>query len=74
MQLVKSKIEMEIENMPQNEAEILKNYFVLLIAAGIHKIRNGKLILYFNKDGLMQIGSNNIVWKKKCNKMPEISS
>lgn len=65
---------MTIENMPQHEAEICKEYFILLIAAGIHKIRNGRIILYFNKDGLMQIGSNKILWKKKCNKTDGISS
>jgi len=63
--IAKSKIELEIENMLPKEAELLKNYFILLIGAGIHKIRNGKLILYFNEDGLMQIGTNEIIWKKK---------
>jgi len=64
--IAKSKIELEIENMHPKEAELLKDYFILLIGAGIHKIRNGKLILYFNEDGLMQIGTNEIIWKKKC--------
>jgi hypothetical protein len=63
--IAKSKIELEIENMLPKEAELLKDYFILLIGAGIHKIRNGKLILYFNEDGLMQIGTNEIIWKKK---------
>ena len=63
--IAKSKIELEIENMLPKEAELLKDYFILLIGAGIHKIRNGKLILYFNEDGLMQIGTNEILWKKK---------
>ena len=63
--IAKSKIELEIENMHPKEAELLKDYFILLIGAGIHKIRNGKLILYFNEDGLMQIGTNEIIWKKK---------
>jgi len=63
--IAKSKIELEIENMHPKEAELLKDYFILLIGAGIHKIRNGKLILYFNEDGLMQIGTNEILWKKK---------
>lgn len=67
-QIVKSKIELEIENMPQEEANLLRNYFVLLIGAGIHKLTNSKMILYFDKDGLNQIATNQILWQKKCNK------
>ena len=64
-----SKIELEIENMGPKEAEILRNYFILLVASGIHKIRNGRMILYFNQDGLVQIGINQLTWKReKCNK------
>jgi hypothetical protein len=63
-QLVRSKIELEIDNMPQEEAEILKSYFILMIGAGIHKCRNGKIILYFDNNGLAQIGSNNLLWKR----------
>ena len=72
--LVKSKIELEIENMPQWEADTLKEYFILLIGAGIHKQKNGRLILYFNNDGLIQIGTNEIIWKKKCNKTKQTAS
>lgn len=72
--LVKSKIELEIENMAQWEANILKEYFVLLISAGIHRCKNSKMILYFDKDGLNQIGTNQVLWQKKCNKMKGNSS
>ena len=56
------------------EAEELKNIFVLLAAAQIHKERNGKVILYFDNSGLQQIGSNKILWRKKSNKINISSS
>lgn len=73
-QLAISKIELEIENMTPKEAAVLRDYFVMLIATGIHKIRNGRLVLYFDNDGLVQIGENKILWRKKCNKKQETPS
>jgi len=69
IQIVKSKIELEIENMPQAEADILKDYFVLLIQAQIHTRKNCKVILFFDNDGLAQVGDNNILWRRKTKKI-----
>ena len=70
-----SKIELEIENMGPKEADTLKDYFVLLVASGIHKMKNGRMILYFNENGMVQIGINQLTWKReKCNKKKTISS
>lgn len=63
-----SKIELQIDNLPPDEAELLKQYFIVLIAAGLHKVKNAKMVLYFDDYGLNQIGTNVINWKRKCNK------
>ncbi len=68
MQIITSKIELEIDNMSSEEAEICKEYFILMIAAGIHKMRKGRIVLYFDENGLAQIGSSIINWRRKSNK------
>jgi hypothetical protein len=69
-----STITLTVQNMTKQEIDTLRDILLLLVEHGVHRARNGRLILYFNKHGLIQIGANEIIWKKECNNIQESSS
>ena len=62
---MKTIINIELENISLKEVKKLRNYFVRLTQAQIHRIKNGKLILHFdNKGDMRRVVIEKVMWDK----------
>ena len=62
-EISKAKIEIELENIPPKEVAKLRDYFIRLTQAQIHRFGPGKIILHFDKDkNLRKIERHDIPW------------
>ncbi len=62
-EILKTIINIELENISLKEVKKLRNYFVRLTQAQIHRFGPGKIILHFDKDkNLRRIEVNKVFW------------
>jgi hypothetical protein len=63
-QIAKAVISVELDNISKEEAIKLKDYFIRLADAQIHRYGPGKMILHFDKDkNLREIEVDYPIWK-----------
>ena len=64
--LVGGGMNIEVVNASLKEIEKLRDIFVELIQAQVHRIKGGKMILHFDEMGNMRhIEIQKVVWKKE---------
>lgn len=61
-QITAGRIELDMLNITPEETEKLRDYFVRLAEAGIHRIENGKVILHFQTGNLRKIDIEKTIW------------
>jgi len=63
-QVTKAIINIELDNISPIEAEKLKDYFIRLAHAQVHRFGPGKMILHFDKDkNMREIQAIHPLWK-----------
>jgi len=54
------------DDLTHEETNTLRDYFVRLAQIGIHRFKNGKVVMHFDHDGTLQkITTDKTEWKRK---------
>lgn len=60
-------IQLEMTGVTPQEIAKLNGYFVRLVEAQVHRMKNGSMTLHFDSDGnLSDIDINRKIWKRKA--------
>jgi len=65
VRLSEAGIQIEMKDVTPEELEKLQACFIKLINAQVHRLKNGKMILHFDRDGTMRkVEVHQTIWDK----------